>query len=845
MTDTVGRLQTTFAGRYVLDRKIGEGGMASVYLAQDIKHDRSVAIKVMRPELAASIGPERFLREIRVAALLQHPNILALYDSGEADGVLYYVMPFVEGESLRERLKREGQLGVADALRITREVAEALSYAHSRGVVHRDIKPENVLLLGDHALVADFGIARAVSKTSDEKLTETGAAIGTPYYMSPEQAHGGENVDGRSDLYSLGCVLYELLAGQPPFVGPNAMAILARHSLDAVPSLQIVRHSIPDDVEDAIMHALEKVPADRFATVQQFAEALAQAELGVSTRWSTQRPRPSAARRQPEVQRRRWLLAAAGLFVLIVAALAGTWAWRRSGGAATTSAPSGPDPRRLAVLYFEQRGGLDSLSYLADGLTEALIHELSEVKPLQVISQNGVRPYKKTDVAPDSIARALKVGTIVEGSVAQSGNRLRVNVSLVNAVTGAEIGSKTLERPREEIFALQDDLAKEVAFFLRQRLGQEITVRESRLGTRNAKAWEILQQAENLTEEVDPLLTSGDTAAAARRLAEADSALAKAQSLDPNWVKPIVSRGWIAYRETDLIPGFDKPYYSKWLGQGLEHAGRALRIQPNDPEALELRGTLEYWRWLINLEPDQAKAAKLLADAERDLRAAVAANVNAASAWAWLSHLLMSQSQEAEAKLAALRAYEADPYLSSVRQTLWRLFQTSLDLEDQQEATHWCGEGHRRFPNFHRFTECQIWLFALKGVKPDVPKAWQLFEQYDQLIPRSTREFTHRWGQMIVAMALARAGLADSAKRVAERARADAAIDPTRDLAQLEAVVHVILGDRDEALHLLSTYVAANPQFRATMARDEGWWWKDLRDDPRFAALAGGGIGSQ
>jgi tetratricopeptide (TPR) repeat protein len=298
-------------------------------------------------------------------------------------------------------------------------------------------------------------------------------------------------------------------------------------------------------------------------------------------------------------------------------------------------------------------------------------------------------------------------------------------------------------------------------------------------------------------------------------------------------------RGWLAYRETDLAAGFDKPYYAKWLGEGLKHAERALTIKPNDPDALELRGTLRYWRYLINLEPDQREATKLLANAEQDLRAAVAGNPSAALAWTWLSHLLMNQAQTAEAKLAALKAYEADPYLSSVRTTIWRLFQASLDLEDAAEATHWCDEGARRFPQYHRFTECRLWLFALKGVKPDLPQAWRLLDEYTKLAPASNRDFSQHYGQMIVAMAIGRAGLPDSARRVAERARADATVDPTRDLAQLEAAVRAIIGDKDEALRLLATYVAANPQARGPMARDETWWWRDLRSDPRWRSMLG------
>jgi len=274
MTDAA-RLSAALEGRYVVERELGEGGMATVYLAQDVRHDRQVALKVLRPELAAILGAERFLAEIRTTANLQHPHILPLHDSGEADGTVFYVMPYVEGESLRDRLTREHQLPVDDAVRIATEVASALDYAHRHGVVHRDIKPENILLHDGSALVADFGIALAVSSAGGGKrMTETGMSLGTPHYMAPEQAMGEKDITPRADVYALGCVLYEMLTAEPPFDGATAQAIVARVMTEQPRSLTIQRHTIPPHVEAATMMALEKLPADRFATAAQFAEAL-------------------------------------------------------------------------------------------------------------------------------------------------------------------------------------------------------------------------------------------------------------------------------------------------------------------------------------------------------------------------------------------------------------------------------------------------------------------------------------------------------------------------------------------------------------------------------------------
>ncbi len=275
MSDAVERLQSALAERYTIEKELGAGGMATVYLAHDLKHDRKVALKVLHPELAAVIGAERFLAEIKTTANLQHPHLLALYDSGEADGLVFYVMPYVDGQSLRDRITREHQLPVDEAVRITKEVADALEYAHGLGTVHRDIKPENILLHGGHALVADFGIALAVSRSDGgTRMTETGMSLGTPNYMSPEQAMGEREITPRSDVYALGCVLYEMLTGEPPFTGSTAQAIIARVMTETPRGLTIQRRTIPPHVEAAVLTALEKLPADRFARASEFVRAL-------------------------------------------------------------------------------------------------------------------------------------------------------------------------------------------------------------------------------------------------------------------------------------------------------------------------------------------------------------------------------------------------------------------------------------------------------------------------------------------------------------------------------------------------------------------------------------------
>jgi TolB-like protein/tRNA A-37 threonylcarbamoyl transferase component Bud32 len=503
VTAVLDALRTALDGRYTIERLLGQGGMATVYLAQDSRHDRPVAIKVLRPELSASIGSDRFLREIKVAAHLQHPNILALYDSGEAGQFLYYVMPFVQGESLRARMDREGQLSLPDAIQLTCETADALQYAHSKGIIHRDIKPENILIQEGHALVADFGIARAVSQAGGEKLTESGMAVGTPHYMSPEQAMGGDHVDGRSDEYSLACVVYEMLVGQPPFSGPNAMAILARHSMEAVPSLQVVRHAIPDEVEDAIMRALEKTPADRFPTVREFSDALLQADLGPTARRTSPRAIQAMRRSTREVpvpavpfwrRPRVWAAVLAGV-VLLGGVGWGAWRFSQRSGAVAADT-GGLDPHRVAVLYFDDVGQSDSLGYLADGLTEGLIDALGEVQTLNVISKNGVAPFRGDSIGRDSVARALKAGTLVQGNVEKEGGKVRVTMRLVDGGSGAEFQRASFEQPATNLLAIKDTLTQQVARLIRQRLGEEIKLREQRQRAANPQAWALVQRAE-------------------------------------------------------------------------------------------------------------------------------------------------------------------------------------------------------------------------------------------------------------------------------------------------------------------------------------------------------------
>jgi serine/threonine-protein kinase len=849
VADVLEQLRAALGDRYEVERLVGEGGMATVFLAKDLRHGRKVAIKTLRAELAASIGADRFLREIRLAANLQHPNVLALYDSGEADGILYYVMPFVEGESLRDRLNREQQLPLHDAVRISREAAEALAYAHEHGVVHRDIKPENILLQNGHALVADFGIARAVD-AAGEKLTQTGMVVGTPHYMSPEQALGADHADGRSDVYSLACVLYELLVGQPPFDGPNSRAILARHSMEQVPSLRVVRQTIPAELEEVALQALEKTPADRYR-MAEFAEALADLEASVASRRTTSRGMSAVPRTPTRVTgairpgigvlglRGVPLWSALGIAVLALGAVA---AWRfwvgtsRGAGALTDEL----DPRRVAVLYLDNLAD-DSLAYLADGLTEGLIRRLSEVQTLDVVSANGVAPYRGDSIPRDSVARALRAGTLVRGAVEHEAGRIRVTLRLIEGASGADYQRASFEQPDSDIMRLQDSLVQEVATLIRQRLGEEIKLRELREGTASGRAWALVQQAEQARKRAEASVGRDDsTPSVERQFQLADSLYARAHAEDPRWLEPLAGRAAVAYRRSRMV-GLDGAAASPWIERGEGFANEALALDPQNPDGLELRGTLRYWKWLLNLEPEPTAAERLLEGAQSDLELAVKVRPSQAGAWAILSHMYSNTKSETDAKLAGLRAYEADAYLREAPQVLNRLFTTSYDLAQFSDAVRWCEEGARRFPENSNFTKCRLWLLTTRVREPDVPLAWQLADSLSRLSSAGRREYDTREARMIVAMVLARAGLGDSARMVALRARAGPEVDPAQDLAYSEVYVHILRGDKDQAFESLKRYLAANPERRISLAdttqASSSWWFRDIENDPRFRAL--------
>ncbi len=415
LTTLLARLQAAVADDYSVACEIGRGGMATVYLGDDLKLERQVAIKLLHPQLATGLGVERFLREIKTAAGLTHPHIVPLFDSGECGGLLFYVMPYIDGETLRRRLTREGSLPIDDAVRIACEVLEALGYAHAHGVVHRDIKPENIIFSAGRALVTDFGIARAVSAASLEPLTIDGA-VGTPAYMSPEQASQSPQLDGRSDIYSLGCTLYEMLTGSVPFTGSTAQAVMARHLLDVVPPIRSVRPTVRHALEQAVLTALAKAPADRFATAGQFARAL---------------------------------------------------------NASDEATLDGEGGESIAVLPFANLSGDPDFEYFSEGIAEEIINALTHLPGLRVAARTSSFAFRGQGIDLAEVGAKLKVGTVLVGSVRRAGNRLRISAQLVKVADGYHLWSERYDREMTDVFAIQDEIAKAIANRLRVTLGED------------------------------------------------------------------------------------------------------------------------------------------------------------------------------------------------------------------------------------------------------------------------------------------------------------------------------------------------------------------------------------
>jgi serine/threonine-protein kinase len=808
----VAQVAKALAGRYKIERVLGEGGMATVYLAEDRKHQRKVAVKVMRPELAATLGADRFLREVQIAAKLSHPHILPLYDSGESDGLLYYVMPLVEGESLRERLVREGRLPPDEALRLAREVAEALAYAHKRGIVHRDIKPANILLSEGHALVADFGIARAVDEGGGESLTKTGLAVGTPQYMAPEQATGERDVDGRADVYATGAVLYEMLAGEPPFTGANARAVLTKSLTEAPKSLSAVRPEVTGAVDTVVQMALAKSATERHASAEALVTAIESArqaafsssgQVPVAPR--TEMLAPPAPARGPFSLRN---LAIAGAAVV---ALLSVWATSRGSKTASEGAGSG---RRVAVLPFQNQGETSD-EYFADGIADEVRGKLAGVPGLSVIASGSANQYKGSTKAPAEIAKELGADYLLTGRVrwatgSDGARRVQVVPELMDARTGDVKWQQSFDTKLDDVFAVQSQIATRVASALGIALGGAEEQQLAERPTKSIEAYQLFLRARNKT--------------GADGFREAVRLLEQAVAIDSTFVEAwsdlsinLARLYGLSLERTDVVKA-----------RAREAMERAVALDPTSAAAHTAAA-----RYHTQVEPDQERA-------RLEIELALKAAPNDVVALGSAALLDQQRGDQAAATAKFERARETDPRSMYVLVNLANIYQREgrrSDLEDvlsvalslepgnlsmiQQRAENLAASGD--LPGARSSVDDAV----RAGVSaPEIAARFAGTNEDAWLLPDPVRALVLRltpaafdgdrawWGQSLAtaawqagdtakARAYADSGLAESAKQAAA---ADLAVRPA------DAQLHALYG-------LLLAYLGRGAEARTAMAR--------------------------
>ncbi len=744
MSNPLDRLRTALDDRYAIERELGQGGMATVYLAEDRKHQRRVAIKVLRAELGAVLGPQRFLREIRLTAQLSHPHIVPLLDSGEAAGLLYYVMPLVEGESLRERLHREQRLSIDEAVSLSCEVADALSYAHGRGLVHRDVKPENVFLTAGHAVLSDFGIARAIDATSSETRTQTGIALGTPAYMSPEQVAGEKDVDGRSDIFSLGCVLYEILSGEPPFTGPTTRAVIARRFSAPAPSIADRRPEVPAYVARALTSALAFEPSDRFATAAAFAQALT--DRGAL----------------PEA--------------------------------------TGAVEQSIAVLPFTNVGGDPEDEYFSDGITEEILNVLAQLPNLHVAARTSSFAFKGKPMELAEIGSKLRVATVLEGSVRKAANRVRITARLVNVASGYQLWSERYDRELDDIFAIQDAVARAIAQRLKLALGGLAGATLVRPPTQNLEAYQLYLQGRYIWNQRGVGLT------------KALEYFQRALALDEHFAQAHagVADAYALLAFYGLRPPRDVMPRAKAAAQ------RALALDDRIAEAHASMGLINWlydWDW---------------AAAERELRRAIELNPRYIVARYWYAALRATRLQLDEAIAENERALAIEPLSTFANVQLGIAFliagrttravaqlRTAIDLDPHFAMAHWALGGAHATESHYEDALAEL---------------------------RAAVELSHGLPSMVASLAAgyAEAGRADEARRLLEELRVRAQREYVPGLSL--AAVCAALGETEEAFAWLD---------KACEERDVGLpFLRDrlgtaaafgmpiaLRGDPRYQAL--------
>ena len=735
LSDQLDRLRTALADRYAVERELGRGGMATVYLADDLKHHRKVAVKVLRSELGPLLGPERFVREIRAAAALSHPHILPLHDSGDIAGLLFYVMPYVRGESLRQKLARETQLPIDEALGIVRQVASALDHAHAHGLIHRDIKPENILLHEGEAMVTDFGIAVAPGTAPGERLTATGLMVGTPEYMSPEQAAGERTLDPRSDVYSLACVLYELLAGEPPYTGATAQAMIAKRFTDPVPAVRRLRPAVPPAVEQALFKALARVPADRFASAGAFAAAL--------------------------------------------------------------TAPASAQPRTpsVAVLPFLSLSANPENEFFADGITEDVIAQLSKIRSLKVISRTSAMAFKTRERSLREIGAALQVATLLEGSVRRAGDRVRIVAQLVDAEADRHLWAETYDRQLTDIFAIQTDVALQIAAALEAELSPDERTRIHREPTSDLHAYQLyLQGRRHYSRYTEESIRKGI------------DYYRQAIAIDPHYALAHVGVA-LAYAELAAGQGGGTVRPDEAYHHGMEAVSTALRLDPDLGEAHAVLGLL---RMVHDFD---------WTGAEAEFKLALELSPGSADIYDHYGWLCSALERYDEALALVKRAQELDPlfHRADVATTLLRAGRYDEALESALRCIDF-------EPEYARGRSTLGWAY----LKLDrVGEGLAELEQAVALAPGNTLYLA----QLGEAYGLAgRHGEAQAVLRQLEELSRQRYVSPYH-----LAYVYTGLGDQEKALDLLER--AYDERAGSLYGVKGSFLFTTLRSHPRFEAL--------
>jgi eukaryotic-like serine/threonine-protein kinase len=769
------------ADRYELIEEIGRGGAAVVYRARDVKHDRDVAVKVLHDELTQSMSADRFAREIDIASKLTHPHILPLYDSGESGGRFYYVAPFIEGESLRDRLAREGQLPLRDAIAIAKAVAGALECAHSHGVVHRDIKPENILLASGQPLVSDFGIARGLQSQMKERLTATGLVIGTPAYMSPEQAGGEEQIDARSDIYSLGCVLYEMLAGYPPFRGATVQAMIASRFTSEVPDVRIVRDSVPDSLAEVVEGMLARLPADRIQSGAELVEALTEAEGEIASLTGSTRERRSRTFRRRIAKGAGWRRYAVAVAFL---AVAGAAAGVVTNYLSRRDAAQVPRVQTIAVLPLANLSGDVQQEFVADGLTEALITDLSRLPGVRVIARTSVMQYKMMRKPIREIARELNADALIEGALMRQGDMYRITAKLVRGSDDQNLWTASYDGRAEQLLDLQREVglavAREIGARFRPGAGTPTTAKP----------------------ESQEAYLKGVAYAGQWRLEEAIASFQRAVEVDPTNAPAYASLARAFYFRTF----FGEVAPLEAFSQMRRAAAAAIGQDPTLGEAYGLMA-------LVNTHFDYDWGA-----AEENFRRALELSPSNAQVHHDYAHFLLAMGRRPESVTQSQRSVRLDPANAMLTACLgWH----SLFDEQYDQALAHAGEAQKMMPSYWAQI-VQGWAQASKGMHAE---AIESMEDAAALAPELA------FATAAYAQALAWGGRKDSSRKILDGmlVQASKGYVSAYDIA----LVYASLEDSDRAFEWLAKALAERSMFVVHLAWDARLG--ALRKDPRLA----------